>query len=87
MSEAELLTRIAAILNGNPDLALRGPVATLAMETRFREELGLDSVALMALAFELMELAPALDERTIVQWKTAGDCVRAVTAALAARPP
>ena len=72
------LQTIVAILSRNVDFRPRIALARITPDTRFREDLGFDSIALMSLAFELQEIYPTLDEMAIATWTTVGDCVRAV---------
>jgi acyl carrier protein len=73
-----VLLRIREIIGGNRDYRLRMSPEDVTMDTRFREDLGFDSIALMSLVYELQETYPELDELIIAKWRTVSDCVRTV---------
>jgi acyl carrier protein len=70
------LERILAILSAGADYRPRIPPSAVGPETRFKEDLGLDSLALMSLAAELDEHYEGLDEMEIARWITVADCTR-----------
>jgi acyl carrier protein len=70
-----ILRRVVTIIGDNPDYRPRVPVAQITLATRFRDDLGFDSLAMMALAYELQESYPDLDEMAIASWTTVEDCV------------
>jgi acyl carrier protein len=71
-----VLSLIIEILSRTPDLRTRIPPSDITLRTRFKEDLGFDSLALMSLAFELQEHYPELDEMQIATWVTVEDCAR-----------
>jgi acyl carrier protein len=83
-SEEDVLAAIVEILSTTKDLRPRtartpgAPAVAITLLTRFREDLGFDSLALMSLAFELQERYPDLDELAVATWLTVGDCARSV---------
>lgn len=78
MSAPQVLELIVTILSRTPDLRTRIPPSEIRLGTRFKEDLGFDSLALMSLAFELQEHYPELDETSIATWMTVEDCARAL---------
>ena len=75
MTELELVKKI---LEGNPDLEPKIPVASITPETRFREDLGFDSLAMVSLLYELQETLPHLEETVIIKWNKISDCIQSM---------
>jgi len=80
------LTRIVALLAAGGDYRLRIAPQAITATTRFKEDLGFDSMAVMSLAYELQEIYPELDEMAIASWVTVGDCARYVEALVSFSP-
>lgn len=76
--DEEALAAIVQILTTSKDLRARISGDQITAATRFKEDLGFDSLALMSLAFELQEQWPELDEMSIATWITVGDCARSL---------
>lgn len=67
------LQLIQNILENNEDLEIQLKPFEIKPEHEYRADLGLDSLGLMTLAFELQEKYPDLDETAIADWRTVGD--------------
>jgi acyl carrier protein len=63
------------VISDCEDLNPRVKTADLKPEHLFQENLGLDSLALMTLAYELQEHYPDLDETSIIEWNKIQDCL------------
>ena len=72
------LARIQTILAGNPDFHCRIPAADVRPEHRFRQDLGMDSLGLIGLLYELQEDFPQLEEKLIASWQTVADALRSL---------
>lgn len=72
------LDHFKQILKENPDLKPKLSVDLITDKTRFREELGFDSLAMAAFFYTLQDLYPELNEESVPQWKKIGDCLEAV---------
>jgi acyl carrier protein len=70
------LTAIRSIIEKNRDLHCRLPAREVLPELRYREDLGLDSLAMMAFLFELQELYPDLNEKHVARWLTVSDTLQ-----------
>lgn len=57
------------------DLEIQVSSSEILPTHRFREDLGMDSLGLMTLAYELQEYFPELDETSIANWNTLQDCL------------
>ena len=77
MSDAELLEKIKSILKENEDLSILIPVDELKEESVFAADLGLDSLGLMSLVYEIQEDYPDLDESLMADWQTVSDLIKA----------
>jgi acyl carrier protein len=75
LSETEALTVIRDVVASVPDLRIKSSPAEVQAATRFREDLGYDSLARAMLFYELQERFPHLEEAAAVGWKTVGDCM------------
>ncbi len=71
----EALEIIRKIIRENPDLQGRVAPERLALATRFREDMGMDSLGTMSLFFELQEHFPHLRESDLPKWKSLADCI------------
>ncbi len=69
------LNVIKEIIEQNEDLEIQIPTAEIQPEHEYRGDLGLDSLGLMTLAFELQEKYPQLDETAIADWTTVQDSI------------
>ena len=72
-SEVELIKNI---LISNPDLKPKIEIASIVESTRFREDLGFDSLAMACLFYELAQTYSHLDESEIIKWETVADCIK-----------
>lgn len=72
----EALKVIQEILEQNEDLEIQIPISEIKPEHEFRSDLGLDSLGLMTLAFELQEKYSSLDETAIADWTTVEDSIK-----------
>lgn len=79
MADADtVLEEIRTIVAQDDDFRPRMDPGAIMLTTRFKEDLGFDSIALMSLAFGLQEAHPDLDETAIAGWVTVADCVTSV---------
>jgi acyl carrier protein len=67
---------IQEIIEVNDDLEIQISASEIKPEHEYRTDLGLDSLGLMTLAFELQEKYPDLDETAIADWITVGDSIK-----------
>ncbi len=72
------LNLIKNILSANPDLKPKIPVESIAATTKFRAEMGFDSLAMASLFYELQDTYPHIDESEIQKWETIADCVKSL---------
>ena len=63
------------IIAEHEDLDPLLPIEDLKFESTLKEDLGFDSIALMALVYELQELYPGLAVENLYEWDTLGDIV------------
>lgn len=75
---SEALTQIKTVLANISDLKPKIPVGKISEETRFREDLGFDSLAMASLFYELQDMYPDLDEAQVNQWKKVSDCMKSI---------
>ncbi len=75
MSGLEL---VRSIIANNPDLNCRIAAERIEPEMSFRRDLGMDSLGLMSLLYELQESHSTLDEKDLAGWFTVADCLRAM---------
>ncbi len=75
MQKTEALNKMLAIIEEHEDLDPLIPLADLKFESTLKEDLGFDSIALMALVYELQELYPGLSIENLYEWNTLGDIV------------
>ena len=54
------------IIRSNEDLQPRCSVDEISSETKFSEDMGFDSMAMMSLVYELQDSYPDLDESEVV---------------------
>ncbi|MCO4793042.1 MAG: hypothetical protein KC493_04980 [Bacteriovoracaceae bacterium] len=74
----DILEVIRNILQESEDLVTQVKPDEVKPEHEYRNDLGLDSLGLMTLAFELQEKYPELDETVIAEWKTVGDSIETI---------
>ena len=67
MTDIELLKNI---IRENEDLSPRINVDDIGPETKFSEDMGFDSMAMMSLVYELQDKFPDLDETEVVGIET-----------------
>lgn len=68
--------KIKAILSASSDLKPKLDIAKISGQSRFREDLGFDSLAMAAFFYELQDHYPNLDEADVPTWKTIADCAQ-----------
>ncbi|MBK7963628.1 MAG: acyl carrier protein [Bdellovibrionales bacterium] len=73
-----VLEVVKKILRQIPDLKPKMSVDLICPETRFREDLGFDSLAMVSFFYELQDLYPSLDESQMLKWKSVSDCVNSI---------
>ena len=73
--EVELIKKILA---SNPDLRPKSPIEGLNESTRFRADMGFDSLALASLFYELQETYAHIEESEIQKWETIADCIKSL---------
>jgi len=73
VESTEFLNLIKSIIQENEDLEVRMKVEDVSLETSLGNDLGLDSLGLMSIAYELQDRFPDFDESTIPEWKTLKD--------------
>jgi hypothetical protein len=74
--EIEAFEVLKRVLQNQPDLRSKIPLSELKSQTRFREDMGFDSIAMTSLFCDLAELRPDLEEAQVAEWKLIGDCLR-----------
>lgn len=72
------LPLIQSILANNPDLGCRMPADKIQSSHRIRQDLGMDSLGLMGLLYELQEQFPHLEEEQLASWKTVEDILKSI---------
>lgn len=72
-SEVDLIKRL---LLSNPDLKPKVSIESITESTRFRGDMGFDSLALASLFYELQETYPHIDESDMQKWETVADCIK-----------
>ncbi|MBL6988184.1 MAG: acyl carrier protein [Bacteriovoracaceae bacterium] len=75
----EILKKVIEVIEDNEDLNPKISISEITFASRFKEDLGFDSLALMSLVYELQEFYPDLDEMVISQWSTLQDCTEHLT--------
>jgi len=78
MNEQEIFTFIKSIITDNEDITTFIPNEEIKVEHRLVEDLGLDSMNLMSIVYELQEKFESLDESGISHWKTLLDLIKAI---------
>lgn len=76
--EENIFKQIIEIIKDSEDLDPLVTLKEIKPDTRYREDLGFDSLALMAIIYELQELYPQLDETIIDQWIRIEDTIKTV---------
>jgi len=66
---------LVQVLGGNADLVLHVPVPELRLEHHLKNDLGMDSVQIVSLLYELEEHYSALNEDHLASWSTLADVV------------
>ena len=74
-SELQVVKNILLLI---PDLKPKISVDLVGLDTRFREDLGFDSLAMASFFYELQELYPKLEESQVLQWKKVSDCTQSI---------
>lgn len=72
------LADVHRILHENPDLKPKLAVGSITHETRFREDLGFDSLAMAAFFYTLQDIYADLSEENVPKWKRIEDCIQSV---------
>lgn len=72
------LNTIRSIIENTEELDSKLPTSKIELETKFRDDLGFDSIQLMTFVYELQEHYPDLDEMSITDWLTVKDCVTTI---------
>lgn len=72
------LSEFLKILHEIPDLKPKIPLEKIAVTTRFREDLGFDSLAMASLFYTLQDLYPELTEEQVTLWKTVQNCLESI---------
>ena len=75
MNKEELLDKMITIIDEHEDLEPLLPREDLNFESKLKEDLGFDSIALMSLVYELEELYPNFDGTSLYKWNSLGDIV------------
>lgn len=74
----QALNTIKTILAEIPDMKPKIPVAQITLETRFRQDMGFDSLAMASLYYELEERYPHLQEADMRNWMQVKDCAQSI---------
>ncbi len=69
------LTTFLEILSSTPDLKSVLSLEAIRPESRLKEDLGFDSLALMILFVELQSRVINLDITSTLRWKSVSDCL------------
>ncbi|MFN7825009.1 MAG: phosphopantetheine-binding protein [Pseudobdellovibrionaceae bacterium] len=72
------LQEFLKILQDIPDLKPKLAFDKIKPDTRFREDLGFDSLAMASLFYTLQDLYSDLSEEKVTQWKTVQNCLDSV---------
>lgn len=80
MSVETAFKNLQQIIADVPDLRSRVPAEALRPESRFREDLGFDSLLMMSFYCELEERFPGMEESMMASWRTLADCAQTVAA-------
>jgi acyl carrier protein len=72
------LDLIKKLLAANPDLEPKMAIDAIVLETRFREDLGFDSLAIVSLFYELQETYTHLEEIEVTRWNKILDCIQSL---------
>ena len=75
MQREHALNKIRKVIEKSEDLDPLIPLKDISYETKFSEDLGFDSLALMSILYELQEENPNINESEINNWKTLNNCV------------
>lgn len=84
MTREQILAKLKSVILGSPDLNYRAKNKGVEASFKFREDLGLDSILLIALLCELQADFPFLNEEDLVAWQTVDDCLNSVAKGLTA---
>lgn len=72
------LELIKKILSENSDFGCRLESQEITPQHQIQKDLGLDSIGLMSLIYELQEKYPDLDEEQMTNWTTVQDLINAI---------
>lgn len=61
------------------DLKPKVAPSSLTEETRFKEDMGFDSLAMAAFFYELQDRYPKIDEAEAARWKKISDCIQTLS--------
>ena len=72
-SEVDLIKKL---LTSNPDLKPKIEINSICESTRFRGDMGFDSLAMASLFYELQEIYSHIEESEMIKWETVSDCIK-----------
>jgi acyl carrier protein len=75
MFEQQLIN-LKKVIEQNEDIITEIDSQTIVETNKFKEDLGLDSMAMMSLSYELQELLPQLDDSAFSTWVIVSDCLK-----------
>jgi acyl carrier protein len=84
VSRAEILEKLKNVILASNDLNYRAKNKSIDVTSRFREDLGLDSILLIALLCELQPDFAFLNEDDLANWLTIEDCINSIAKGLSA---
>ena len=77
-SQLEILKLIKKIITENEDITPKIPVNDICGTTSFQNDLGFDSLSLMAITYEVQESYTQLNEEQMSDWKVVNDLIEAI---------
>jgi acyl carrier protein len=73
-----ILQKIKELLQKTPDMKPKMPIEKISLDSRFRQDLGFDSLAMASLFYELQDLYPHLEESQVKNWQAMSDCIESI---------
>lgn len=70
------LDHFLQILTNVEDLNPKMPINNISFNSRFKEDLGFDSLAMMILFVELQQISPSLQVESLSNWSRVEDCLQ-----------
>jgi acyl carrier protein len=74
--------KVRLVLQNVSDLKPKMRVDNITVDSRFREDLGFDSLAMAAFFYELQDQYNYLDESEVKNWKKVSDCIESLKSGL-----